>query len=208
MEAPRKSQSGAADPVCPIEPPNARGIQLCWPIMGNRHSAPGHPGDAPQDTVSYNGVRITESLARRIALQQAGGDGLVTALAPVHPSVTSDIRAAAALASHVDRDVQVAAEKMIAKSKALSKALETSRHVNDLLLAREEEELEKIDKLSREILEKEAEKYNLDTEKKEEKPCGEEEALLLRCYLEHAEDPLCCRQAAHLYTSCAFSAQK
>ena len=83
--------------------------------------------------VIHNGVRLTKTLANRLALQQAGGDVLATQLAPVDQSVTADIRAAAALSSHVDKDVQVAAEKMIMKSKTLSKALETSRLVNDFI---------------------------------------------------------------------------
>ena len=53
--------------------------------------------------------------------------------------------------SRVDKDVKMATEKIIEKNKILSKALQTSKHVNDLLLAREEEEMEKIDKLSREM---------------------------------------------------------
>ena len=126
--------------------------------------------------------------------------------------MTADIRAAAAISSHVDKDVQVAAEKMIAKSKALSKALETSRLVNDLLVAREEEELQKIDRMSREILEREAEKYGVDVEKQAEdedaRLCSEEEGMVARCYKEQAEDPLKCRGLVDLYVKCAFGTTK
>jgi hypothetical protein len=90
--------------------------------------------------------------------------------------------------------------------------LETSRLVNDLLVAREEEELEKIDKLSREILEREAEKYGLDVEKEadsgEARMCGVEEGLVARCYREQAEDPLLCRGLVDSYVKCAFDAAK
>jgi len=102
----------------------------------------------------------------------------------------------------VDHDVKVAAEKIIAKSTLLSKALETSKHVNDLLLAREEEEMEKIDALSREILEKEAEKYHLNVEAKERVPCGEFERRVLQCYAEH-KDPLQCKSVVDEYASCS-----
>jgi hypothetical protein len=186
--------------------------------MGQAASSSRHRGADPlaspakgeQPVVIHNGVRLTKTLANRLALRQAGGDVLATQLAPVDQSVTADIRAAAALSSHVDKDVQVAAEKMIMKSKTLSKALETSRLVNDLLVAREEEELEKIDKLSREILEREAEKYGLDVEKEAESEearlCGVEEGLVARCYREQAEDPLVCRGLVDSYVKCAFGA--
>jgi hypothetical protein len=153
----------------------------------------------------HNGVRISESLANKIALNKAGGGDT---LLDSNSDSGSSIRAAAALASHVDKDVQEAAEKMISKSKALSKALETSKHVNNLLLAREEEELEKIDKISRQLLENEALKYGLDTEKREEKPCGQEEAEVLRCYLEHTEHPLRCREIVKLYSKCAMGSKR
>ena len=107
----------------------------------------------------------------------------------------------------------MAAEKMIAKSASLSKALETSHLVNDLLVAREEEELVKIDRLSREVLEREGEKYGVDLEREEgEKRCGREEALVAGCYREHAGgaggDPrgeLVCRGLVDAYVRCAYA---
>lgn len=170
------------------------------------------PEEGEQPVAIHNGVRLTAALANRLALQQAGADVLASQLAPMDKSVTADIRAAAALSSHVDHDVRMAAERMISKSKALSKALETSRLVNDLLVAREEEELEKIDKLSREILEREAEKYGLDVEKEadseEARLCGVEEGLVARCYREQVEDPLKCGGLVDLYVKCAFGVAK
>lgn len=102
----------------------------------------------------------------------------------------------------VDKDVKKATEQLIAKNKILSKALQTSKHVNDLLLAREEEEMEKIDKLSRDILEKEAVKYDLDVEHEEKAPCEAYEERVLRCYLEHAGDPFKCRSVVEEYAEC------
>lgn len=102
----------------------------------------------------------------------------------------------------VDKDVKMATEKLIEKNKILAKALQTSKHVNDLLLAREEEEMQKIDRLSRDILEKEAIKYHLDVEHEEEAPCEVYEEKVLRCYLDHAGDPFKCRSVVEEYAEC------
>ena len=163
-----------------------------------------------QQQPEHNGVRLTPALASRLALEQAtAGAAAPSDLLPA--STAKTIRAAEALSAHVDRDVRIAADKMISKSASLSKALETSRHVNDLLIAREEEELVKIDALSREILEREGEKYGLDLEKEDRERqgggrCGEEEQLVAGCYREHAPGggELVCRGLVDAYLRCAF----
>lgn len=163
-----------------------------------------------QQQPEHNGVRLTPALASRLALEQAtAGAAAPSDLLPA--STAKTIRAAEALSAHVDRDVRIAADKMISKSASLSKALETSRHVNDLLIAREEEELVKSDALSREILEREGEKYGLDLEKEDRERqeggrCGEEEQLVAGCYREHAPGggELVCRGLVDAYLRCAF----
>lgn len=103
----------------------------------------------------------------------------------------------------MDRDVQVATEKLISKSKTLSKALETSKYINDLLLAREEEEMGKIEQMSKDILEKEAKQYHLNVDANEVNPCRDYEEKVLRCYMEHESDPLKCREVVEDYAACA-----
>lgn len=103
----------------------------------------------------------------------------------------------------VDNDVKLATEKLISKSRTLSKALETSKYINDLLLAREEEEMGKIEQMSKEILEKEAKQYQLNVDVNEVAPCGEYEEKVLRCYLENESDPLKCKDVVENYAACS-----
>lgn len=103
----------------------------------------------------------------------------------------------------VDKDVQVATEKLISQSRTLTKALETSKYINDLLLAREEEEMGKIEQMSKDILEKEARQYHLNVDVSEVTPCGDCEEKVLRCYLENESDPLKCKDVVEDYAACS-----
>lgn len=97
----------------------------------------------------------------------------------------------------------MATEKLISKSKTLTKALETSKYINDLLLAREEEEIGKIEQMSKEILEKEAKQYHLNVDANEVTPCKDCEDKVLRCYLENETDLLMCKDVVTEYMACS-----
>jgi len=98
--------------------------------------------------------------------------------------------------SQVDQD----AAMTIRRSELLKRALERSRRVGDMLLAREDEELEQIDQLAEEIIKKE---YRSPSR---ERPCQSEAAACLQCYEMNSENPTVCETAVNAYSSCAREA--
>ncbi len=98
--------------------------------------------------------------------------------------------------SQVDQDVALT----IRRSELLQRALERSHRVGDILLARENEELEQIDQLAEEIINKE---YSSPSR---ERPCQSEAAACLQCYELNSENPTACEAAVNAYSLCAREA--
>jgi hypothetical protein len=95
-----------------------------------------------------------------------------------------------------ERDASV----MIRRSEFLQRALERSRRVGDALLAREDEELEKIEGLAEELIERE---YATPSRAR---PCQTEAADCLACYRDNAENPAACAGSVQAYSACAREA--
>jgi hypothetical protein len=82
----------------------------------------------------------------------------------------------------------------------VARALERSRRIGDMLLAREEEELQKIQSLAEELINRELRIPS------NGRPCEDKAAGCLRCYQEHAENPLACAEFVEAYRLCANQA--
>lgn len=82
----------------------------------------------------------------------------------------------------------------------LQKALSRSRRVGDMLLAREDEELQKIESLAQELIEREQPMAS------GEAPCQAESEACLKCYLENSDNPTVCSEAVQRYSQCAHRA--
>ena len=85
-------------------------------------------------------------------------------------------------------------------SELLSRALQRSRRVGDMLLQREDQELAQIEALAEELAQREY------TPPSREKPCGEHAAACLACYQQHPEEPTRCHTAVEAYAACARTA--
>jgi hypothetical protein len=88
----------------------------------------------------------------------------------------------------------------IRRSELLQRALERSHRLGDMLLAREDEELEQINQLAEEIIRKE---YSSPSQ---ERPCQSEAAACLQCYEINSENPTACEDAVNAYSMCAREA--
>ena len=88
----------------------------------------------------------------------------------------------------------------IRHSELLQRALERSHRVGDMLLAREDEEIQQIDQLAEEIINKEYKSPSRD------RPCQSEAAACLQCYEANSENPTVCEDVVYAYSSCAREA--
>lgn len=84
--------------------------------------------------------------------------------------------------------------------RALARALERSRLVGGQLLKAEEEELARVDQLAQELL---SSQYAAPSRPR---PCAQAAEECVRCYAEHADDPLACAAAVEAYGQCAREA--
>lgn len=89
---------------------------------------------------------------------------------------------------------------MINRSELLQRALERSTRVGDLLLAREDEELEQINALAEEMINKE---YSAPSRAR---PCQGEASACLQCYEANPENPTACAETVQAYSTCARQA--
>lgn len=88
----------------------------------------------------------------------------------------------------------------LAKADAqLSKALQSSRRVGNLLLKQETQEVEKVKQLSEELLRKHSFPVK-------PVPCDAERAAAVSCYKENPEDTLKCAAQVQAYSACAGAA--
>lgn len=83
---------------------------------------------------------------------------------------------------------------------SLARALESSRRVGMLLLKHEDEELARIGALADELV---AREYAAPSRPR---PCQQQADDCVRCYAEHAADPLACAAAVRAYGECAQAA--
>lgn len=81
--------------------------------------------------------------------------------------------------------------------RALARALERSRRVGGQLLKAEEEELARVEQLAQELL---SSQYAAPSRPR---PCAQAADECVRCYAEHADDPLACAPAVEAYGECA-----
>ncbi|KAG7666893.1 hypothetical protein Ndes2526B_g04619 [Nannochloris sp. 'desiccata'] len=152
------------------------------------------------DEAVFSGVRITPELVGQLS---------GTPVSRKDPRSSSSGRGdgggrgseAQAMRSHappsqVDQDVAMT----IRRSELLRRALERSHRVGDLLLAREDEELEQIDQLAEEIIKKE------NSQPSRARPCQSEAAACLQCYKLNSENPTVCESAVNAYSTCAREA--
>lgn len=86
------------------------------------------------------------------------------------------------------------------QDRSLTRALERSRRVGGLLLKAEGEELRRIDALAEELVGSE---YAAPSRPR---PCSQQADDCVRCYADHAGDPLACAAAVDAYSACAKAA--
>ena len=82
----------------------------------------------------------------------------------------------------------------------LDKALQRSERIGDMLLAREDEELEKIQSLAEELIQRE---QNIPSGGN---PCQAEADKCLQCYKEHSDNPVACSDVVNAYSKFAGEA--
>ncbi|KAL4443814.1 hypothetical protein ABPG75_011551 [Micractinium tetrahymenae] len=146
------------------------------------------------DELFMSGVRVTQGLLEQLdgkprpqrvppGLAAGGGSGSVGGgLQALRPPAEEPGLAAAG----TDR--------------ALGRALERSRRVGGQLLKAEAEELARVDQLAQELL---ASQYAAPARPR---PCAQAAEDCVRCYAEHADDPLACAAAVEAYGECARAA--
>ena len=86
---------------------------------------------------------------------------------------------------------------MVKQSQLLSRALDRSQRVGDLLLRREAAEEQQIASLADELIEREYRAPSRET------PCQQEAAACLECYRQHEGSPEPCAEAVQRYAACA-----
>ena len=88
----------------------------------------------------------------------------------------------------------------IRRSELLQRALERSQRVGDLLLAREDEEIRKIEALAEELISRE---YSAPHSVR---PCQNEASACLSCYSSNPDNPTVCADVVEAYSTCARGA--
>lgn len=86
------------------------------------------------------------------------------------------------------------------QSEMLSRALERSQRIGDLLVQREEAELQQVSALAEELIQRE---YSAPSR---EQPCRLQAGACLECYQQRADDITQCDAAVAAYAACARQA--
>lgn len=94
------------------------------------------------------------------------------------------------------------AEAMIHRNKILQRALQRSDYVNDMLLIREREEMQKIDGMAEDLIMREQSIH------RKARPCLQESAECLQCFMENPNDPTLCEDLTDSYLRCAHAASE
>jgi hypothetical protein len=89
---------------------------------------------------------------------------------------------------------------MVRQSQLLTRALERTQRVGDLLLRREGDEERQVAALADELI---AREYAAPSR---ERPCQDQARDCLACYQAHADDPTPCADAVAAYSRCARAA--
>ncbi|KAL4449446.1 hypothetical protein ABPG77_007090 [Micractinium sp. CCAP 211/92] len=153
----------------------------------------GQSREAVDDDTFISGVRVTQGLLEQLdgkprpqrvptGLAAASGGGSIGGLQALRPQAEEPSLAAAG------------------PDRALARALERSRLVGGQLLKAEEEELGRVDQLAQELL---SSQYVAPSRPR---PCAQAAEECVRCYAEHADDPLACAAAVEAYGQCAREA--
>lgn len=82
----------------------------------------------------------------------------------------------------------------------LQRALQRSDYINDMLLIREREEMTKIESMAEDLIMREQSIH------RKARPCLQESAACLQCYMDNPNDPTLCGDLANSYLKCAQAA--
>ncbi|KAI3429569.1 hypothetical protein D9Q98_005656 [Chlorella vulgaris] len=134
-----------------------------------------------------SGVRITQGLLERL-------DGKPTQRKPPGGG------GRAATRSGEQRESAAAAAALVMQDRSMARLLERSKRVGTMLLKADGEEVERIDELAGELL---AREYATPSRPR---PCTQQADDCVRCYANHAADPLACAAAVDAYSACAKAA--
>lgn len=159
----------------------------------------------------YNGVRVSASLGRKLGLLPEDSRSTSSTSSNIDDSDAKKKSYDKFLESathRLDADVVRQTKAIIEKNAVLSRALQQSRLVNEMLMAREEEELGKIEEMVGKTLEEENRRHGLSPEL--DVPCKDCEERVVACYDLHQGDDVykSCREEVDAYVNCSRNIAK